>query len=107
MDVADIVRQEIQRCVARRRATVAPSLSADASLADLGLDSLDLHELAETLEDATGLNPFEQRLAVTDMHTVSDLCDAYTSATAGSPVQDDLVESSRRRAEARRRRRRV
>lgn len=84
-----------------------PALVDAHSLQDLGLDSLDLHELADSLETALGLNPFEQAMSVNDVRTVGELCRAY--AAAGAPddqpaVEDAALLASRRRAETRRRR---
>ncbi len=100
------VRQELARRLSRRTPDQAPVLTEDAVLADLGLGSLDLFELVDALETALAVNPFEGRLALSDVRTVGDLCAAYRSGTGGaSPAHaaDDLLERSRRRAEARRR----
>lgn len=100
------VRQELVRRLTRRTPGGAPVLTDDTALADLGLGSLDLFELVDALETALAINPFEGRLALSDVRTVGDLCGAYRSASGGtssSQAADDLLESSRRRAEARRR----
>lgn len=84
-----------------------PTLLDGHSLQELGLDSLDLHELADSLETALGVNPFEQAMSVNDVRTVGELCRAYTAAavpTDEPAVDDAALLASRRRAEARRRR---
>lgn len=85
-----------------------PALMDADTLQALGIDSLDLHELADSLETALGVNPFEQAMSVNDVRTVGDLCRAYCAAAGvhqgEPPAEDAALLASRRRGEARRRR---
>jgi acyl carrier protein len=56
-------------------------LTTGATL-DLGLESLDLAELVALLELRFGFDPFSHHAAITDVHTVQDLCNAYLRAGA-------------------------
>ena len=79
----------------------------DQSFEALGLGSLDLLELVDSLETTLCANPFEQTHSLNDMRTVGDLCHAYRTALCeGAETtnsQDDILLASMRRAGARRR----
>jgi acyl carrier protein len=101
-----IVRAEILRRLSRVAPDAAVVLTDDMALNDLGIGSLDLLEIIDALETSLAANPFEGRLAPSDIRTVGDLYAAYRSTTDGvapGDAVDDLLASSRRRAEARRR----
>ena len=101
-----VVRAEIQHRLSRVAPGTPVVLTDDMALNDLGIGSLDLLEIIDALETSLAENPFEGRLAPSDIRTVGDLYAAYRPATGGaSPGDgvDDLLASSRKRAEARRR----
>jgi acyl carrier protein len=104
-DVSQVVRAELSRLLKRQPAGAV--LSGSSVLSELGVGSLDLLELADALETALQVNPFDQGTSMTDLRTVGDLCAAYEAAAGGrapaSADRDELLQSSRRRAEARRR----
>jgi acyl carrier protein len=106
-DVAAIVRAELANRLRRRAGDPPVAIGAADALADLGVGSLELLELADALESALAVNPFDGDVSLTEMRTVSDLCAAYQAAVDGTPPpgNDDLLASSRKRAEARRRQR--
>jgi acyl carrier protein len=99
------IRAEVSRRLSRQHAVAPVVVTDDSSLSDLGLGSLDLLELVDELETVLKVNPFEGTVAVTEMRTVGDLCAAYRTALVGGlpATDDDLLQSSRKRAEARRR----
>ena len=101
-----LVREELARRLSRIGAASPAAVSDEAVLAEIGIGSLDLLELVDALETATGSNPFEGRLALSDVRSVGDLCAAYRPAPenfAPDAAGDALLELSRKRAEARRR----
>jgi len=101
-----VVRAEILRRLSRVAPVADDVLTDDMALSDLGIGSLDLLEIIDALETSLAANPFEGRLAPSDIRTVGDLYAAYRPATDGaSPGDaiDDLLASSRKRAAARRR----
>jgi acyl carrier protein len=104
-DVPALVRAELSNRLRRRPADPPVSVAEADALADLGVGSLELLELADALETALEVNPFDSGVSLTEMRTVSDLCAAYQAAVSGrpSPADDDLLHASRKRAEARRR----
>jgi acyl carrier protein len=104
------IEQTVREQIANRlksRYGQHPALMDAHTLQALGIDSLDLHELADSLETALGVNPFEQAMSVNDVRTVGDLCRAYCAAagvTEQPDADDAALLASRRRGEARRRR---
>jgi acyl carrier protein len=105
---AEGIEQAVREQIASRlksRYGQHPALMDAQTLQALGIDSLDLHELADSLETALGVNPFEQAMSVNDVRTVGDLCRAYCAAAGvqGQPATEDAaLLASRRRAETRR-----
>jgi acyl carrier protein len=103
-DVA--VREEILRRLSRVTPGTAVVLTDDMALNELGIGSLDLLEIIDALETSLASNPFEGRLSPSDIRTVGDLYAAYRPPVDGARsgnVLDELLTSSRKRAEARRR----
>ena len=100
-----VVRAEIQHRLSRVAPGASVVLTDDMALNDLGIGSLDLLEIIDALETSLAANPFEGRLAPSDIRTVGDLSAAYRPTGGASPGDgvDDLLASSRNRAEARRR----
>jgi len=69
--------------VARQRNPAAVVCDdAQHLIEDLGLRSLDLAVIVARLEVHLGLDPFEELVPVTSIHTVGDLCAAYATARA-------------------------
>jgi acyl carrier protein len=101
------VRDEIADRIERRQGT-SSIISNEQTLEALGIDSLGLLELVDSLETRLGVNPFEQAYSVNDARTVGDLCRAYRGVSSegavANTVSDDTLLSTRRRAETRRRR---
>ena len=102
----EVVRSEIVRRLTRIGAADTSAPPEHAVLAELGIQSLDLLELIDSLETVLGANPFEGRIALSDVRTVGDLYAAYRPDSQNAAAGDSLLEHSRRRAEARRRGRR-
>lgn len=101
-----VVREEILRRLSRVAPGAAVVLTDDMALNELGIMSLDLLEIIDALETSLASNPFESRLAPSDIRTVGDLYAAYRPPIDGaSPgnVADDLLAAGRKRADARRR----
>jgi acyl carrier protein len=101
------IRDEIADRIEHRHGN-RPIVSDDQTLEALGIDSLGLHELVDSLESTLRLNPFELMYSVNDAKTVGDLCRAYRAAFSDPAVaelgSDDPLVATQRRAEARRRR---
>ncbi|GHE61889.1 hypothetical protein GCM10014715_14300 [Streptomyces spiralis] len=55
-------------------------------LVRIGLNSLTLAQLLIELETELGVDPFQDGVSITEMRTVSDLVQAYTTALAGRTV---------------------
>ena len=103
-DVGRIVRAEIARRL--KGDVVQPARLDNETLEALGMGSLDVMELADSLETILRVDPFDRALSLNDVRTVGDLCRAYQAAL-GADAQgnghDDPLIASRARAEARRR----
>jgi acyl carrier protein len=105
--IEQTIRDEIAGRIERRHGS-RPIVTAEQTLEGLGLDSLDVHELVDTLETKVHLNPFEHAFSVNDVRTVHDLYRAYRAASGAGSIadagSDEILLASRRRAEACRRR---
>jgi len=109
-DIERLIRQQIAQRLSHKSGPALQSIEPDDVLTELGLESLDLLELADHLETALGVNPFDADVALFDMRTVSDFCGAYTAAVSqgragDAAAPDPLLDAARRRAELRRRQR--
>jgi acyl carrier protein len=105
-EIERVIQHEITDRVERRYRS-RPAVTATQTLEGLGLDSLDLHELVESLETRLGKNPFEDTYSINDLRTVGDLYGAYNAVfrddAPASSESDDMLLAARRRAAARRR----
>jgi acyl carrier protein len=103
-NTARVVRAEIAR---RLKATPDDlALRDDQTFEALGLGSLDLMELVDSLESALQVDPFAGQFSLNDVRTVGDLCRAYDTTLDGQAPPNDPADpllASRARAEARRR----
>ena len=101
------IRDEIADRIEHRQGS-RPIVSDELTLEAVGIDSLGLHELVDSLETTLRLNPFEQMYSINDTKTVGDLCRAYRAVCSDPSVadlgSDDPLVAAQRRAEARRRR---
>ncbi|HRI64099.1 MAG TPA: acyl carrier protein [Polyangium sp.] len=83
----------------------------DALVDGLGLKSLDLARLVAILELKLDVDPFAERVAITSIRTVGDLCAAYeqcfaappgnTSTNDSAPVEPTPIDSRARQRELR------
>ncbi len=78
---ADTVRTELTSLLAEDGSTFV-HLDDDDGLADLGVDSLALAVLVTRLEDALGVDPFEEFQHSRLPRTVGELVALYTAAAA-------------------------
>lgn len=79
--VAMLVRQHITELLDEAGITVG-RLDDSAELNALGLNSLMLARLILQLETETGVDPFAEDLAVSDVRTVAEMTTAYENARA-------------------------
>jgi acyl carrier protein len=105
-EIERVIQHEITNRVERRHRS-RPAVIATQTLEGLGLDSLDLHELVDSLETRLGRNPFGDAYSINDVRTVGDLYRAYNAAfrddVLASSDSDEMLLAARRRAAARRR----
>lgn len=95
---------EALRKVAAVRGLNLPALDDDRHLvADLGLKSLDLAHLVALLETKLGFDPFAERVAITSVKTVGDLCAAYSNSTPDVLSFEDAQKRGAGRRQAPRR----
>lgn len=82
-DIRTMTRQIIRR-VAEERGIPLPEMNDDTEIVDeLGFSSLMVATLIANLEEAFGVDPFQDEdVMITDIRTVKDLCDAYAGAAA-------------------------
>jgi len=104
--IEHVIRDEIADRIEHRLGS-RPVVRDELTLEALGIDSLGLHELVDSLETTLRVNPFEGVYSLNDAKTVADLCRAYRAVCSDSVVaeadSDDPLVATRRRAEARRR----
>lgn len=109
-------RQDIERmihaeilCILEEREVSMPHIANDDKLhADLGIESLDLAQLVSVLEMKLQVDPFEEVVAITDVRSVGDLCQAYEQMLTGHTAPTaatDALRAAQERAQARRTRR--
>ena len=82
-DVKGVVERVI-RAIAEERSLKLPALNEHTELVDeLGFSSLMVATLIANLEEAFGVDPFQQEdVMVTDLRTVGDLCEVYSRCLA-------------------------
>ena len=74
------IRETIRRVITEiveRSGRTAPAFGDDDLLVDTGLASLDLAALVARLERVWRVDPFLEAVAITEIRTVGDLCQAY------------------------------
>ena len=69
----------------------------DALEADLGLSSLEIVGLIESIADALTLDAFASAASITDIRTVEDLCRVYHDVLAGGSKDAAAIEALRQR----------
>ena len=100
--IREVVKQTILQILAERGRDTR-EVSDDQSLVEtLGLKSLDLAQIVALLEDEFDDDPFAETIAITDIRTVGDLCDAYENFLSGDVERADDLDAGRQRAERRR-----
>lgn len=109
LEVEQAVHGEIHRLLSGRDRTV-PEISAELRLeTDLGFTSLELVKLIAALDSNLHVDLLAQNILVADLRTVGDISQAYQKSLSGarspSTSVDELLLSSRRRAQARRNKR--
>lgn len=93
----------VLRRVLQLRTPPLPPLTHELGLTtELGLKSLDLARLVAVLELELGVDPFAQLVAITDLRTLGDLCDAYRRALNGQVADAPSFRPSHERAANRR-----
>ena len=108
-DVGQVVREAVLGMLQHLGEAGRTLADTDGLSADLGFDSADLLHLVTILNTRLHADPFEQRTAMTAVHTVGDLCQAYQQALAGNADRSDMpdatLRASQQRAQMRRARR--
>lgn len=103
-DLEQSIHDVVQQVVEQRGGEIVAITNQQRLAGDLGLRSLDLAQLVALLEIRTGADPFATHVAITDVRTVGDLCDAYRVALGMQPAQAGFGrQAGQARAEARRR----
>ena len=69
----------------------------DALEADLGLSSLEIVGLIESIAAALTLDAFASAASITDIRTVGDLCRVYHDVLAGGSKDAAAIEALRQR----------
>jgi acyl carrier protein len=82
-DVSPRIRAVIQRILVDSGRPAPPLNDADALVATVGLDSLDLAVLVSTLEQEMGVDPF--RTGRGAVRTVGELVEVYQAALREKP----------------------
>jgi len=103
-DPEKIVHQVLLGIVQQKDAAVKQIANESRLTVELGLKSLEIARAVALLEMELGVDPFASLVAITDVRTVGDLCDAYRRALSteeGAP-QTGPIEASRQRAANRR-----
>jgi acyl carrier protein len=103
-----MIHEEIRHILDERDEQMPDIANAALLYADLGLTSLDLAQLVAVLETQLQADPFEHLVAITEIRTVGDLCQAYQRLVVGEmhpSATPDVLLVSQQRAQARRARR--
>jgi hypothetical protein len=102
--VEQVVYRVLLRIAQQRTPGVLRVENGQRLTAELGLKSLDIARVIALLELELGADPFAHLVAITDIRTVADLCEAYRKALAPpseAPTPPSFAPSLNR-AEARR-----
>lgn len=99
MDNRDDVILGVVRNVAHDKHPEIESVAREQTLVeDLGLASLDLAVIVAKLERKLGVDPFAERVPITRIRTVGDLCAAYASCFGEAAPEVDEAPSAPRTA---------
>ncbi len=93
--------------ILKRRLGCDSKVGKDDKLTDLGLASLDLAQIVAVLEMRLGTDPFGERVAITTIRTIDDLCNAYKLCVAGDSNHEEEHSFPESKNRAARRRERV
>jgi acyl carrier protein len=72
------------------------SLGETTCFSEIGIGSLDLAELISSLEMVFDTDPFAEKVAITSVRDVRDLCDAYLTCLAPGSVPADRFDQELR-----------
>jgi acyl carrier protein len=79
-DIDEVVHAVLLRIIQQGTSPARKIQEGDRLTIELGLKSLDLARVISILELELGVDPFARLIAITDLRTVRDLCDAYRRA---------------------------
>jgi len=96
------VLQTVLAIAKERKPEISAVKPTDLLNVDLGLRSLDLARVVAKLEIELEQDPFLERVSITSVRTVDDLCRAYTDEGAGPSGASDEVDEAELRAQRRR-----
>jgi acyl carrier protein len=71
-------------------------ITEELSFSELQVSSLQLAELISNLEAAFDVDPFAERVAITSIRTVGDLCDAYLLCAEPAAAGEDALDAELR-----------
>jgi acyl carrier protein len=101
--VLDQICVELERIISEKGGQRL-ALGEDTFFSDIGIASLDLAELISSLETLFDVDPFAEKVAITSVRSVRNLCDAYLACMApGSAPENRLdkeLRAIRERAQA-------
>lgn len=72
------------------------TITEDVTFSDLRVTSLQLAELVSNLESSFEVDPFAERVPITSIRNVRDLCDAYLSCLSPGSGGDDSLDAELR-----------
>jgi acyl carrier protein len=84
-EVKDVIEKVIRR-IAEERNLKLPELKDGTEIVDeLGFSSMTFAGLVANLEEELGVDPFQDEdVMITNIRTIKDLCEAYTTCLARS-----------------------
>jgi len=83
-----IVHETVLQVAQQRTPTLVKVENDDRLTGKLGFSSLDVAQLVAILEIKLGFDPFATQVAITSIHTVGDLCQAYRQCCPTASGQD-------------------
>ena len=92
-DPEEIIHQVLLGIVQQKAPSVTKLANENRLTVELGLKSLEIARLVALLELELGVDPFAHLVAITDVRTVGDLCNAYRralSAEEGAPSAAEI-----------------
>lgn len=94
------VGSQLTRILARNPGDQHP-ITEEVPFSDLGVSSLQLAELVSNLESSFGVDPFAERVPITSVRSVGDLCNAYLACLAPADAADESLDVELRAVRAR------